>query len=179
MTSAKGKVILITGVMAAGKSTVAQALAERFPRSVHLRGDLFRRIIVNGQEKLSVELSDEARDQLQMRYDIAVEAARRYARAGFTVVYQDIILGETLAKVAGAFGDVDVSVVVLAPDLATVAKRESDRGKRGYGSRAEMAEFDRILREDTPKVGFWLDTSAQTVRQTVDAILEHVGDGKA
>jgi adenylylsulfate kinase-like enzyme len=32
-------VVLITGIQAAGKSTVAQALAERLPRSVHVRGD--------------------------------------------------------------------------------------------------------------------------------------------
>ena len=42
-------VYLITGMMASGKSTVAQALAERLPRSVHVRGDLFRRMIVSGR----------------------------------------------------------------------------------------------------------------------------------
>lgn len=35
-------VILITGAMAAGKSSLAHALAERLPQSVHLRGDIFR-----------------------------------------------------------------------------------------------------------------------------------------
>jgi adenylylsulfate kinase-like enzyme len=33
-------IVMITGVQAAGKSTVAQALAERLPRSVHVRGDV-------------------------------------------------------------------------------------------------------------------------------------------
>ena len=32
----------ITGVMAAGKSTVAELLAQRFEKGVQLRGDLFR-----------------------------------------------------------------------------------------------------------------------------------------
>jgi len=36
-------VVLITGIQAAGKSTVAQELADRLPRSVHVRGDVFRR----------------------------------------------------------------------------------------------------------------------------------------
>lgn len=40
-------VVLITGVMAAGKSTVAQLLAESLPRAVHVRGDVFRRMIVS------------------------------------------------------------------------------------------------------------------------------------
>lgn len=39
--------VVITGISAAGKSTVAQALAERLPRSVHVRGDAFRRMVVN------------------------------------------------------------------------------------------------------------------------------------
>jgi predicted kinase len=177
--STKGRVILITGVMASGKSTVAQALAERLPRSVHLRGDIFRRMIVHGQAEMRAELSEEAAQQLQLRYDIAVEVARRYAKAGFTVVYQDIILGHKLAEVSAAFGDVDVTVVVLAPDLTAIAKRESDRGKRGYGSRAEMAKFDRVLREETPKIGLWLDTTHLTVGETVDAILEHVNVANA
>ncbi|MFD9885204.1 AAA family ATPase, partial [Streptomyces alboflavus] len=44
-------VIVITGIMAAGKSTVAQALAERLPRAAHVRGDVFRRMIVSGRQE--------------------------------------------------------------------------------------------------------------------------------
>ena len=33
------QVIVVTGVMAAGKSTVSQLLAERISRAVHQRGD--------------------------------------------------------------------------------------------------------------------------------------------
>jgi hypothetical protein len=39
MTSAPQQaIILVTGIQAAGKSTIAQMLAERLPRSVHVRG---------------------------------------------------------------------------------------------------------------------------------------------
>ncbi|MFE4593275.1 hypothetical protein [Streptomyces laurentii] len=72
-------VVLITGVMAAGKSTVAELLARRLPRAAHVRGDLFRRM---------------------------------------------------------------------------------------------MEALDRVLRERTPRVGLWLDTSGQSPDQTVTAILE-------
>ena len=50
-------IIMITGIMAAGKSTVAQQLAERLPKSVHLRGDVFRRMIVSGRAEMDFELS--------------------------------------------------------------------------------------------------------------------------
>ncbi|MBZ9650262.1 hypothetical protein K9B33_22275 [Sphingobium sp. 3R8] len=37
------RLIILTGAMAAGKSTVAQGVAERLTRSVHLRGTCFAR----------------------------------------------------------------------------------------------------------------------------------------
>lgn len=48
--------ILITGNMASGKSSGAQALAEQLFRSVHLHGDLLRRMILNMRAELAVEL---------------------------------------------------------------------------------------------------------------------------
>src|SRR6476620_3331403 len=97
------QIILITGNMAAGKSTVAQALAQRLPKSVHLRGDLFRRMIVNGQAEMSFELSEEASKQLWLRYRLAAAAAELYLQAGFMVVYQDIIIGPALGEVVSLY----------------------------------------------------------------------------
>jgi hypothetical protein len=38
--------------------------------------------------------------------------------------------------------------------------------------------MDRSLREDTPRLGLWLDTSGLTVEETVDAIVERgLGEG--
>ena len=165
------QIYLITGLMASGKTTVAQALAERFPQSVHLKGDAFRRMIVNGQARMSFALSDAAASQLELRYDLAAESAKRYFAAGFTVVYQDIILGSALERVAAKFDGLPLSVVVLCPDKETIASRESQRGKSGYRNDAEIAAYDRVLREETPKIGLWIDSSKMTARETVDKIL--------
>lgn len=167
-------IILITGNMASGKSTVAQALAERLPRSVHLRGDLFRRMIVNGRAEMSFDLSAEALRQLELRYDLAVEAARRYAGAGFTVVYQDIIIGAALSKIASALRPSGLAVVVLCPPAEVLAARDRARAKTGYPDRASVDAFDRVLRAETPRIGFWLDNSALSVAETVDAILANL-----
>ena len=85
--------ILITGIMASGKSTIAQRLAEHLPKSVHLRGDLFRRMIINGQVDIEPPLTEAALNQLRLRYMLAAQAADGYCAAGFSVVYQDVILG--------------------------------------------------------------------------------------
>jgi len=63
-------VILITGIQAAGKSTVAQLLAERLPRSVHVRGDVFRRMVINGRAEMTPGPTDEAVRQLRLRHQL-------------------------------------------------------------------------------------------------------------
>jgi chloramphenicol 3-O-phosphotransferase len=169
-------IILITGVMAAGKSTVAQALAERLPKSVHLRGDLFRRLIVNGRVEMGFELSAEALAQLQLRYAIAATVAPLYLAGGFTVVYQDMIIGQTLVEIATKLRAHPLYVVVLCPSPDVVATREATRGKRGYGNEAEVAAFDQVLRSETPHLGLWLDTSTLTVAETVDQIIARLDE---
>lgn len=59
MVARERAIVLITGIQAAGKSTIAQALAERLPRSVHVRGDLFRRMVVNGRAGASRGCGDD------------------------------------------------------------------------------------------------------------------------
>jgi chloramphenicol 3-O-phosphotransferase len=164
-------IILITGIMAAGKSTVAQAVAERLPKSVHLRGDLFRRMIVRGRAEMGFELSAEALAQLKLRYEIAATVAARYVAGGFTVVYQDIILAQTLTEIVDRLRQHPLYVVVLCPSADVVAAREAGRNKQGYNHESEIAAFDHVLRTETPRIGLWLDTSTLTVDESVDQIL--------
>ncbi|MFB4313489.1 AAA family ATPase [Actinomadura sp. 21ATH] len=163
-------VYLVTGVQAAGKSTVAQALAERLPRSAHVRGDAFRRFVVGGRAEMGPEPSQEALEQLRLRHRLAAEVADSYAEAGFTAVLQDVLLGEWLPWTIGRIRTRPLYVVVLAPGPEAVAKREAGRDKRAYGA-FSVEDLDRILRETTPRVGLWLDSSGQTVEETVDEIL--------
>lgn len=163
-------VVLITGIQAAGKSTVAQALAERLPRSVHLRGDVFRRFIVNGRADMSPEASEEAWAQLRLRHRLAAATADTYAEAGFTVIMQDVVLGEMLPWLVDRIRTRPRYVVVLAPRPEVVAAREEGRAKKAYGPYT-VEDLDQGLRDETPRIGLWLDTSDQTVAETVDEIL--------
>ncbi len=163
-------ITLITGVMASGKSTVAQALAERRSPGVHVRGDVFRRMVVSGREEMSAEPSPEALRQLGLRYRLMVRTAIAYHEAGFHVVCQDVILGEWLERVVAMFGDVRIDVVVLCPSPEVVLARETAREKTGYGV-LTVADLDRSLREETAHIGRWIDSSELTVKETVDAIL--------
>ncbi|MEU4180295.1 AAA family ATPase [Streptomyces sp. NPDC026589] len=164
-------VVLITGVMAAGKSTVAQLLAERLPRAVHVRGDVFRRMIVSGRAEMTPDEAEEARSQLDLRHRISAQVADAYADDGWTAVVQDIVLGEDLPRYVDRVRTRPLHVVVLAPSPATVREREETRTKTGYGEWTVEA-FDAYLRSGTPRIGLWLDTSGQTPEETVSAILD-------
>ncbi|MFI8952214.1 AAA family ATPase [Streptomyces sp. NPDC053750] len=164
-------VVLITGVMASGKSTVAQLLAERLSRSVHLRGDSFRRMIVSGGEEFTPQPSDEATAQLRLRYQASATIADLYAGAGWTVVAQDVVLGEHLDAYLNWVTTRPLYLVVLAPTPEAVAQREAGRRKHGYGGPWTVDILDQALRQNTPRRGLWLDTSHQTPDQTVDQIL--------
>lgn len=172
-------IILITGIMAAGKSTVAQALAERLSRSVHVRGDQFRRFIVSGREEMDgISPSDEAVGQLHLRYQLAADTARTYAAAGFTVVLQDIYLGNDLPAMVERLQPHPVHVIVLCPSPQSVqvrdTARQESRGKIAYQPGGiDIAMLDDALRE-TPSIGFWLDTSDLDANQTVDKILRRL-----
>jgi predicted kinase len=165
------RLLIITGAMAAGKSTVAQAVAEALPKSVHLRGDIFRRMIVSGGAVMGPVLDDEAQAQLKLRHDLACDAARRYYAAGFSVVYQDILIGQSLVEVVERLADLGPQIIVLAPDVVTLARRDRDRSKTGYGDSFPPEILADALVRETPRIGLWIDSSAMSVGEVVAKIL--------
>jgi predicted kinase len=162
--------------MASGKSTVAQAVAERLPHSVHLRGDTFRKMIVSGRAELEPDTMAAGQKQLALRHEITAMVAAKYVQAGFSVVLQDILLGDHLARLAGALSALDCGVVVLAPTIAEIEARERNRTKKGYRAWTPE-ELSRAL-ETTPHIGLWLDTTDLSVAETVDAIFARVNEAK-
>jgi len=167
---ARRAVILVTGIQAAGKSTIAQLLAERLPQSVHVRGDLFRRMIINGRADMTPDPTSEAIRQLRLRYQLAATVSDAYFQAGFTVIVQDVILGSHLAEMTAMICSRPLLVIVLAPRAAAIADREKSRAKTAYGPWA-IEQLDTALRHGTPRLGLWLDTSSQTPAETADEIL--------
>ena len=170
MTPRPQAVLLITGIQAAGKSTVAQLVAEQLPKSVHLRGDLFRRMVVGGRADMTPDPSPEALRQLRLRHRLTAEVADRYFEAGFTVIAQDILLGSHLTEMADAIRSRPLLVVVLAPQPDAVAEREARRAKNAYREYS-VADLDGGLRRDTPRIGLWLDNTEQTPEETAAEVL--------
>jgi predicted kinase len=163
------EILIVTGVMASGKSTVAQAIAERLPRSVHVKGDVFRRMIVGGRAEPEPDNMASAESQLALRYEIAATVAARYAQAGYSVILQDVILGQHLARVAESLSQLDCGLVVLNPAASEIEIREQNRTKKAYRGWTP-GQLVAALNSETPRLGLWLDTTNMSVEETVNAI---------
>lgn len=171
-----GDMYLLTGIQASGKSTVAQALAERLPApAVHVHGDRFRRWIVTGRADMGPDAGPEAHRQLRLRHTLTAQAADGYADAGFSVVVQDVVLGALLPATVAALRTRPLYVVVLAPRPEVAARRQAERDKVTSDA-FTAAALDTVLRSETPRIGLWLDTSELDVAATVDAILDRTAE---
>ncbi|HSR82856.1 MAG TPA: AAA family ATPase [Streptosporangiaceae bacterium] len=172
-----GGVWLVTGVQAAGKSTIADSLARQFERGVHIRGGQYYRSAVRGWVHVGDPRADEARRLLDLRYRLAALVADEYCNAGFTAVVQDNIFGADVPRWLGSVVARPRHLIVLRPSVAVVSERERQRhavtGKTAYRPGGFTVEdLDEQLAA-TPRIGLWLDTSAMTPAETVAEILRH------
>jgi len=168
-------VYLITGPMAAGKSTVGGLLASRFARGVHVEGDVFRRSIASGRVEMTSEPNADALAQLRLRYRLAAAAADAYCEAGFTVALEDVVVGRLLEEYRSMIRSDPCHVIVLVPSIETLSAREQARADTGYiGGWTVEAHHEEFV-ATTPRLGLWLDTSDQTPEETVDEILARTG----
>ncbi|MEV2214888.1 hypothetical protein AB0H86_26140 [Streptomyces sp. NPDC050997] len=134
------------------------------------RGDLFRRMVVNGRAEMTADPSEEAVRQLRLRHQLTAQVIDGYFETGFTVVAQDVILGEHLAEMVAQIRSRPLHVIVLTPHPDAIAARDTARAKTAYDAWT-IGPLDHVLRQETPRLGLWIDTSEQTPAQTVDEIL--------
>ena len=175
--SSDARIIAITGIQAAGKSTVARLLAQRFERGVHIEADALQHMIVSGAEGVTEPgvITDEAGRQLRLRLRNACLLARSFYEAGFTAIIDDIIVGDRWEHLRSDLDGLPFTLIVLAP-RADVVERQRDpgRGKRPLGRDWAM-HLDQALRETMAGTGIWIDSSDQTPEETVDEIMRRLG----
>ena len=170
-------IIVVTGIQAAGKSTVARRLAGRFARGAHIEADALQRMIVAGgvwPEEPS-EPGPEAARQLRLRLKHMCLLGISFYEAGFAAVLDDIILGSRWAELRDELRGYPCALVVLAPRREVVIEqRDAQRGIRPVG--ANWAVYlDEVLRATMAGQGLWVDSSEQTPEETVDAIVRGLG----
>jgi len=160
---------VVSGIPAAGKSTVAGLLARRFARGVHLESDVLQRMVVSGSVWPHEQPAEEATLQLRQRGRRTALLADSYVGSGFTVVIDEVVIGTRVEELLDDLVTRPVRLVMLVPDLAVVAARDAARAKPEVFD--VWRHLDDVVRTQTPRVGLWLDSSELTAVETVDAIL--------
>lgn len=157
---------------------------------MHVRGDVFRRMIVSerrasGRRPVRIrvdmepEPNDEAMRQLELRYQLTASTIDTYFDAGFAVVAQDVILGVHLERFTAYVRSRPLYVVALVPRPDVIARREAEREKTAYSpGRWTIEQLDDVLRRKTSRVGLWLDNSDQTPDETVEEILARTDEAR-
>jgi len=136
-------------------------------------------MISSGRVDMEPDAGPEAERQLDLRYQHAAGTADVFARAGFVAVVQDNIFGQHLPGFVERVAFRPLYVVVLTPRPDVVAAREAARPKTAYRPGSWTIEgLDRALRDQTPRIGLWLDNSDQAPDQTVDEILRRLDEAR-
>jgi hypothetical protein len=168
-------IFAITGQLAAGKSTLARALLDRYPLGYHVDVDAIREMVTSGLAS-PLEWTDETTRQFELALEASAALARVYHRAGFAIAIEgglDPLILDWRLDEAGV-GDVVVGVV-LHPPLAVALQRNRMRTTKPFDTsilEGVMSQIDGDLATE-PLPDGWLrhDNADETVAETVAWVL--------
>lgn len=169
-------IYIVSGIPGAGKTSVSGRLAERLERGVHIEADELQRWIRSGRVWPNEAPADEAERQLRLRTRNACLLADSFFEAGFSPVIDDVVIGARLGDFLEDLRNRPIRFVLLTPDIEVVRHRDATRGYKQVFS--IWGHLDEAMRRDTPRAGLWLDSSALTLEETVDQIIERSSEAE-
>lgn len=171
----QGRIIVITGAPATGKSTASEIVAQKsdMEKSVHMYTDDFYHYISKGA--IAPHLP-ESNEQNLIVIEAFLEAAKRYARGGYDVIVDGIIgpwfLKPWLDIVQGGY---EVHYIILRASKVETMKRAVNRAKLDRETNIELVES---MWEQFHNLGIYeanvIDTTNFLIQDTVSAIKEKV-----
>jgi adenylate kinase family enzyme len=175
------QIIILSGPPGAGKTSVAEALCERFDRMVHVEVDDLRSAVKAGYRR-PWETDRQAQEQRLLAIRNACAIARESIALRYAVVITDVLTAEAAPQYREALADVgaDVHLVTLLPTLEVALQRDAAREHSIHG---RVRVLHPELSRDTSSgaiPGAVLDTSGDIdARATADRVQDAVSRGAA
>jgi len=176
-------IFLITGAPAVGKTTTGRALASRFDKSLHIPVDDVRGMVVSGVQHPAREWSAELVEQLSAARESVCAMAMRYQPVGFTVVIDDFYDPQSrMSEYDALLAHPQTHRILLYPHKAAALERNLKRSGAtefshyiAAGIHSVYGYLETTMDELREQGWIVIDSTTQSVEQTVDKILERTG----
>jgi adenylylsulfate kinase-like enzyme len=173
MTRTPGGVLLISGVPASGKTTVAKLVAALLPRSGLIHGDDIHNLVISGRQHPDGSPPEEVDLQMVLRDRNISVLADNLAEAGFLPVIDDVVVYmPRLERLLAGIRTRPLFIAMLAPDLDAIQQRDRDRPDKHVFN--IWSHLDALMRREMSGFGCWIDSTRLTPHQTAAAVMERV-----
>ncbi len=177
-------IFVITGPPAAGKSAISNALLKRFAFGLHIPVDDLREWVVAGIAH-PMGWNEETTRQFRLAEEAAADLAVRYNDAGFAVAIDHCQGPPRLDElVSERFEGRLVFKLAIAPTLDENLERNRLRPNKAFDTQIltpSIKQLNPLYRSEPIELTGWMlvDNTAQSIGQTVDAILDRCGMSRA
>jgi adenylate kinase family enzyme len=166
-------IFLITGPPGAGKSTLANALMQRFEFGVHIPVDNLRLLVASGRHDVD-PWTEETERQFRVAEQVMCAMTKRYVDNGFAVAIDHC---RSLARLDQVLADegLEVKKILLLPSLEITQERNRVRTNKDFDTSTLVNIItyvsDRYREED--HIGWQvIDNSQLSVDETIELILD-------
>ncbi|HLL68352.1 MAG TPA: AAA family ATPase [Micromonosporaceae bacterium] len=159
--------VIVSGMPAAGKSTVTGLAARLLPRAARIKADDLNEMILSGRVGYLGQPAEEALRQAELCNRNLCSMAGNFVDFGFTVLVDQLVENRSeLNFLVDLLAPRPVGLVTLAPGPDVCRQRNSTREP---DEQFDFTDYDALhddMRREFDGVGWWFDTSALTPEET-------------
>jgi predicted kinase len=164
--------VIVSGMPAAGKSTVTALAARLLPRAAQVKGDAVNQMILSGRVWFMGKPRDEARRQDELCNRNMCSLANNFVDFGFTVFMDTVVADRAeLDFLLALLSPRPVRLVTLAPGVEVCRHRNVTRDPEERFEFDGYHQLESDMKRDLGEVGWWFDTSALTPTQTAQQLV--------
>src|SRR3954451_19580835 len=161
--------VIVTGMPGAVKTTVSGLAARLVPHGAQVSGDTVSMMIRSGSVGFMSEPTNEALRQDELCDRNMCALANNFVDFGFTVFLDMVLVDRAeLDFFIALMSPRPVRLAILAPGIDVCKNRNANRPPE---QRFDFDGYERLqdeMAKGFTDVGWWLDTSEQTARETAD-----------